>query len=145
MKDLHQMLENKRPIKDINGVISGSLDKLKNFPDKLKLVFILLHILQEGSNVLSSIDSEDFISILKEKIDKTKSDLESTSSMYKVYLEENTKLMNILLIEDNEDFIGLCNKIKSSLSEIDTMINRLVTAREKMELKEIADKEKSNG
>lgn len=145
MKDLQQMLDDKMPIKKINEAISESFDKVKNFPDRLKLVFILLHILNESSNILSSIDSENFISILKEKIDKTKSDLESTSSMYKVYLEENTKLMNILLIDDNEDFIELCNKIKSSLSEIDTMINRLVTAREKMELKEIADKEKSNG
>lgn len=144
MEDLKQMLDNKKPIKEIEKSITESFDNIKDFQDKLKLVFILLHILQEGSKLLSSINSDDFISILKEKIDNTKIDLESKSSMYKTYLDQNTGLMDILLLEDNEEFTKLCNDIKSNLSNIDAMIANLVEEREKMELSEIADKEKSN-
>ena len=71
MKDLYQMLENKRPIKEIEKSITESFDNIKDFQDKLKLVFILLHILQEGSKLLSSINSDDFITILKNKMVET--------------------------------------------------------------------------
>lgn len=145
MEDLKQMLDNKKPIKEIEKSITESFDNIKDFQDKLKLVFILLHILQEGSKLLSSINSDDFITILKNKMVETEKELKSKRSIYEVYLEENSKLMNILLLDDNDEFIKLCENIKYSLSEIDKMIDSLARARANMDLKEIADNVKSNG
>lgn len=70
MEDIKTMLDNKLPIAEIKDSIHRYIYSANSYPDKLSLTIVMLHLIQEGANMLQSVDTKDFISQIVEKINE---------------------------------------------------------------------------
>ena len=68
MEDLKTILENNMSIVDINDKVNRFVDSAKDYDDKLKLTFVALNLIQKASELAHSIDSNAFITQIKDRI-----------------------------------------------------------------------------
>lgn len=136
MEDLKTMLDNKMPIVEIKDSIHRYIYSANSYPDKLSLTIVMLHLIQEGTNILQSVDTRDFISQIIEKINEIEKQTKSLSEQYHTHLNQNDTIIDALRNNDNAQVIEMQRQLHDILSTYDGIIKTLVEERDKMSLPE---------
>ena len=140
MEDIKTMLENKMPIAEIKKGIHQFIYSADSYPDKLSLTIVMLHLIQEGANLLQSVETKDFISLIVDKIDEIEKQTQSLSEEYHTHLNQNNTIIDVLRKNDSAQLIEVQNQLHNMLSTYDSIIKKLVEEREKLPLLDIAVK-----
>lgn len=136
MEDIKTMLDNKMPIAEIKDSIHRYVYSANSYPDKLSLTIVMLHLIQEGTNILQSVDTRDFISQIIEKINEIEKQTKSLSEQYHTHLNQNDTIIDALRNNDNAQVIEMQRQLHDILSTYDGIIKTLVEERDKMSLPE---------
>ena len=136
MEDIKTMLDNKMPIAEIKDSIHRYVYSANSYPDKLSLTIVMLHLIQEGANMLQSVDTKDFISQIVEKINEIEKQTKSLSEQYHTHLNQNDTIIDALRNNDNAQVIEMQRQLHDILSTYDGIIKTLVEERDKMSLPE---------
>ena len=135
MEDLKTILENNMSIVDIDDKVNRFVDSAKDYDDKLKLTFVALNLLKKGSELLKSVDPNDFISQVTEKINEMKKEKETLSKEYGFHLEQNDNIISVFG-DKTDQIIEKQKKIQTLLSEYDEIIKKLVEQRETLSVEQ---------
>ena len=138
MEDLKTMLDNKMPIVEIKDSIHRYIYSANSYPNKLSLTIVLLHLIQEGANMLQSVDTKDFISQIVEKINEIEKQTRSLSEQYHTHLNQNDTIIDALRNNDNAQVVEMQRQLHDILSTYDGIIKTLVEERERLPLLDIA-------
>lgn len=138
MEDIKTMLDNKMPIAEIKDSIHRYVYSANSYPDKLSLTIVMLHLIQEGTNILQSVDTRDFISQIIEKINEIEKQTKSLSEQYHTHLNQNDTIIDALRNNDNAQVIEMQRQLHDILSTYDGIIKTLVEERERLPLLDIA-------
>lgn len=138
MEDLKTMLDKKMSIAEIKKGIHQYIYSADGYPDKLSLAFVMRDLIQEGSNLLQSINSKDFISQVDEMRNEVVKRTESLSEEYHTQFDQNNRIIDVLRNNDNTQIIEMQKQIKDMLKEYDGIINTLVGERKKLPLLDIS-------
>lgn len=138
MEDLKTMLDNKMPIVEIKDSIHRYIYSANSYPNKLSLTIVLLHLIQEGANMLQSVDTKDFISQIVEKINEIEKQTKSLSEQYHTHLNQNDTIIDALRNNDNAQVVEMQRQLHDILSTYDGIIKTLVEERERLPLLDIA-------
>ena len=136
MEDIKTMLDNKMPIAEIKDSIHRYIYSANSYPDKLSLTIVMLHLIQEGANMLQSVDTKDFISQIVEKINEIEKQTKSLSEQYHTHLNQNDTIIDALRNNDNAQVVEMQRQLHDILSTYDGIIKTLVEERDKMSLPE---------
>lgn len=136
MEDIKTMLDNKMPIAEIKDSIHRYVYSANSYPDKLSLTIVMLHLIQEGANMLQSVDTKDFISQIVEKINEIEKQTKSLSEQYHTHLNQNDTIIDALRNNDNAQVIEMQRQLHDILSTYDGIIKTFVEERDKMSLPE---------
>lgn len=136
MEDLKTMLDKKMPIAEIKDSIHRYIYSADGYPDKLSLVFVMRDLIQEGSNLLQSINSKDFISQVDEMRNEVVKRAESLSEEYHTQYDQDNRIIDVLRNNDNAEINKLQEEIHGMLSKYDGIIKTLVEERDRMSLPE---------
>lgn len=137
MEDIKTMLDNKLPIAEIKDSIHRYIYSANSYPDKLSLTIVMLHLIQEGANMLQSVDTKDFISQIVEKINEIEKQTKSLSEQYHTHLNQNDTIIDALRNNDNAQVIEMQRQLHDILSTYDGIIKTLVEERERLPLLDI--------
>ncbi len=137
MEDIKTMLDNKLPIAEIKDSIHRYIYSVNSYPDKLSLTIVMLHLIQEGANMLQSVDTKDFISQIVEKINEIEKQTKSLSEQYHTHLNQNDTIIDALRNNDNAQVIEMQRQLHDILSTYDGIIKTLVEERERLPLLDI--------
>lgn len=138
MEDIKTMLDNKMPIAEIKDSIHRYVYSANSYPDKLSLTIVMLHLIQEGTNILQSVDTRDFISQIIEKINEIEKQTKSLSEQYHTHLNQNDTIIDALRNNDNAQVVEMQRQLHDILSTYDGIIKTLVEERERLPLLDIA-------
>lgn len=136
MEDLKTMLDKGMSIADIRKNTNQFVDSAKDYPNKLALVFVILNLIQEASNLLRSVDSKDFISQIVERINEIEKQNKSLSEEYRTHLNQNDAIVDALRNNDNTQVIEMQKQLHDLLSAYDGIIETLVKERESLSVEE---------
>lgn len=142
MEDLKTMLDKGMPIAEINQKTNEFIHSADGYPDKLKLVSVLLNLIQEGNKLLSDVDLGDFISKISDRVNKLNRESKNLKETYGVHLEQNDKIIKSLTNEKSNDITDIQQQIKKLLSEYDAIIKELVESRDKLPIEKQLEQEK---
>lgn len=141
MEDLKILLD-KQSIEDINHKVDSFIQSAEQHGNKLKLTLVLLHLIDESSKLLQSIDCNEFISAIGEEVRKIDAQANSLSEEYKEHLKQNQEIREVLANSHDSQITQLQNNIKALLKEYDAAIKKLVEARDKLPIEKQMEDEK---
>lgn len=139
-KDLKTMMDT-LSIKDITQEISEFIHSGDGYENKLKLTLVILHLIEESSNILHSVDISEFISQVREKTNEIDKQANSLAKEYHINLQQNNEISEILTNEDNR-ISELQGQISDLLTQYDTLIGKIVETREKLPIQKQLELEK---
>ena len=141
MEDLKTILENNMSIVDINDKVNRFVDSAKDYDDKLKLTFVALNLIQKASELAHSIDSNAFITQIKDRIGDIEKQAKIISEEYGTHLIQNDIIIDALINKDDQQINDIKHQIKDLLSTYDSVIKTLVEERERLSLIEVSQKQ----
>lgn len=143
MEDLKTMLDKGMSIVEIDNAINQFFVSIDGYSDQLKLTYVLLHLIQEGSRLLRSIDAKDFISQMKERINEVEEQSKTLFKEYNALFLQNKEIVEVLLNGNGKQASGINNEIKELLSKYDLIIKELVRTKESLPIEKQLEQEKN--
>lgn len=140
MESIKDMIDKKMSIADINQITHRYIDSVSNSPDKLRVTFVLLYILEEASSALSAVDFHDFSKQMIERITSIEKEVKTNSDAFNGHLHENNLIMDVLTNNGTTQVSVIQQQIKDLLFSYDDMIKQLVAERERLALFELSNK-----
>lgn len=135
------MLDKKLPITDINSSINLFVHSADDYPDKLKVTFIILNLIQEAAGLLHSISLNDFNSQVKDKVDEIDSQAKSLVELYNTHLQQNKDIASLLTDGEDNGMVDLQHKIEELLNAYDGVLRRLVEYRDRLPIEKQIEQE----
>lgn len=143
MEDFKTMLDKGMSIVEIDNAINQFFVSIDGYSDQLKLTYVLLHLIQEGSRLLRSIDAKDFISQMKERINEVEEQSKTLFKEYNALFLQNKEIVEVLLNGNGKQASGINNEIKELLSKYDLIIKELVRTKESLPIEKQLEQEKN--
>lgn len=122
--------------------LTQEFTQLSSSDNKLKLVLVLIHIIEEASKQLTNIDINDFITQIKDKINNLESQASNLTKEYHVHLYQNNEVKELLTNDNNNEITDLQDQINNLLTQYDKIIKRLIEIREKLPIEKQIELEK---
>ena len=143
MEDLKAMLDKGMSIAEIKETINQFVDSARDYADtdKLKLTFVLLNLIQEGTSVLRTISVNDFTKQINERIDEVEKEYKTLSDEYNVHFKQDNEIVSILIDKEDKKLASLQNDINNLLSKYDSIIKEIVKIREALPIEKQIEKE----
>ena len=104
--------------------------------DKLKLAYVLMHIIEESQKALSEINTDNFITELDNKIKSVCEKSEKQKEALATWFSKDEQ-MRELINGTNDEFQILYDDIKNKLEQLDQLIKQFARIRENMKLEEV--------
>lgn len=139
MEKLKEKIETMR-LDELYASVSEEFVQLSTVDYKLKLVFVLIHLMEECRKVLNDLDVDFFLSELKNKISDTcvKTGCETNQLLQRLTYDVNA----IEAIDEKDDRLNrLADEAKEKLDELETILGRIVRQRDQMTLPELHNAE----
>lgn len=142
MEDLKVLLDT-HTMQDVQKYVNQFIHSADEYSDQLKLALVLMKMLQDGTDLLCSIDKSSFLTaIQKEAEEKTKKSHETYSEL-NALIAENEKIAGILSKGDDNELSQKEVEIRRLLKEYEVILNRLREARDKLPIQKQIELEKS--
>lgn len=139
MEKLKEKIETIK-LDELYASVSDEFVQLSTVDYKLKLVFVLIHLMEECRKVLNDLDVDFFLSELKNKISDTcvKTGCETNQLLQRLTYDVNA----IEAIDEKDDRLNrLADEAKEKLDELETILGRIVRQRDQMTLPELHNAE----
>ena len=139
MEKLKEKIETMR-LDELYASVSEEFVQLSTVDYKLKLVFVLIHLMEECRKVLNDLDVDFFLSELKNKISDTcvKKGCETNQLLQRLTYDVNA----VEAIDEKDDRLNrLADEAKEKLDELETILGRIVRQRDQMTLPELHNAE----
>lgn len=139
MEKLKEKIETMR-LDELYASVSEEFVQLSTVDYKLKLVFVLIHLMEECRKVLNDLDVDFFLSELKNKISDTcvKTGCETNQLLQRLTYDVNA----VEAIDEKDDRLNrLADEAKEKLDELETILGRIVKQRDQMTLPELHNAE----
>lgn len=139
---LKEQFENKNlHLDDLCNLLTEEITELSTVKDKLKLVFVLVHIINESQKALGGIDISNCLNELQELVDKARKQTEKQKEVQKLRFDQDKQVRNIIDGSNNE-LLTLDREIEPLLERYERILNTLVQTREKLPIEKQIELEK---
>ena len=135
MENLKEKIETMK-LDELYASVSDEFVQLSTVDYKLKVVFVLVHIIEESRKVLNAMDVEFYLSELKTKICDVceKTALERNELLQRLTCDRNA----IEAIDGKDDhLVKLADEAAKKLDELETLLGQIVRQRDQMTLPEL--------
>lgn len=140
MENLNTMID-KMPIATINQQVSDFVQSAQGHENKIKLTFVLLHLISESIKSIQNIPLQDFISDVREKVGEIEKQATSVANEYHVHLDQNKEIEEALLNTNDNRLRDFQQQIEDLLTKYDDVIKELVKIREKLPIEKQIEQE----
>lgn len=120
---------------DLCNLLTKEITELATEDYKIKMVFVLAHIVEECQKVLDNIDTSNMVNDLKVMVEKTCEQSEKYINIQKLRHTQNKQVKDII-DGSNEEISRLDRQIESLLSEYESTLKSLVGYRNSLSLPE---------
>ena len=117
-------------------LLTKEITELATADYKLKLAYVLIHIIEESQKALSDITTDNFVKDLSELITKKCEEVEQNKKAYSEWFERDKIVMDAI-DGTNEKFQNLEKEIICKLEELDKTVKSLVQVRNNMMPEEV--------
>lgn len=117
--------------------LTKEIEELSTADDKLKLAYVLMHIIEQSQKALSVIDTENFVTELYDKIKKVCEKCEEQKKALADKFSEDDKVMRKLIDGKNEYYQTLHDDIEGKLEKFDQLIKELASKRDAMKPEQV--------
>lgn len=140
MEDLKNMMDS-LPIAEINQQIGQFIHSADGYDNKLKVTFVLLNLIQEAAQLLGGVDSNEFISEVRKRVDELDKQSTSLAEAYHTQMAQNDEIVDMLSDNTNNRITDIQNQIGILLSEYDNIVRMLVEVRDNLPIEKQLEKE----
>lgn len=120
---------------DLCNLLTKEITELATEDYKIKMVFVLVHIVEECQKVLGNIDTSNMVNDLKVMVEKTCEQSEKQINIQKLRHTQNKQVKDII-DGSNEEINSLDRQVESLLSEYESALKSLVSYRNSLSLPE---------
>lgn len=128
----------------LNGLcdlLTKEITELATEDYKLKLMFVLVHIIEESQKALGEIDINNCLKELRELVNKACEQTEKQKEVLNVRYDQDKQVRNII-DGTNADLQALDKVIEPLLARYEDLLNTLITIREKLPIEKQIELEK---
>ena len=140
MEDLKNMMDS-LPIAEINQQIGQFIHSADGYDNKLKVTFVLLNLIQEAAQLLGGVDSNEFISEVRKRVDELDKQSTSLAEAYHTQMAQNDEIVDMLSDNTNNRIADIQDQIGILLSEYDNIVRMLVEVRDNLPIEKQLEKE----
>lgn len=115
--------------------LTQEIDNMATAEYKLKLVFVLVHIINESQKALGEINIDNCLKELKDLVNKACEQTEKQKEILVLRFDQDRQVRNII-DGTNADLQALDKEIEPLLARYESILNTLVKIRESMSLPE---------
>ena len=141
MEDLCSMMDT-LSIAEIDSRVGEYVRAGDGYGNKLKHTFTLLSLLQHTLQSLKSVDSKDFISQVRDRINEVDCESSAVSQVFHVHLLQNNDIADVLGGWSDRDVAQIRKDVEQSLLKYDGLIKGLVRLRESLPLEKQMEAER---
>lgn len=120
---------------DLCNLLTKEITELATEEYKLKLMFVLVHIIEESQKVLGNLDTNNLVDELRKLVDKTLGQSEKQIAIQKLRHIQNKQVKDII-DGSNEELGNLDRQIESLLFQYERVLESLVNYRNSLSLPE---------
>ena len=120
---------------DLCNLLTKEITELATEEYKLKLMFVLVHIIEESQKVLGNLDTNNLVDELRKLVDKTLGQSEKQIAIQKLRHIQNKQVKDII-DGSNEELGNLDRQIESLLFQYERVLESLVNNRNSLSLPE---------
>ena len=141
MENLKILLDS-YPLSEVNQATNQFVHSADGYNNKLKLTFALLNLIQEETGLLQSVNSSEFISDIRMRVDELNQQAGSLAEEYHAQLLQNNEIQEILSDKKSTRVSDIQAQIDSLLQDYDKIIKALVEIRDSLPIEKQLEQEK---
>ena len=141
MENLKILLDS-YPLSEVNQATNQFVHSADGYNNKLKLTFALLNLIQEETGLLQSVNSSEFISDIRKRVDELNQQAGSLAEEYHAQLLQNNEIQEILSDKKSTRFSDIQARIDSLLQDYDKIIKALVEIRDSLPIEKQLEQER---
>ena len=141
MENLKILLDS-YPLSEVNQATNQFVHSADGYNNKLKLTFVLLNLIHEEIGLLQSVDSSEFISDIRKRVDELDQQAGSLADEYHAQLLQNNEIQEILSDKKSTRVTDIQAQIDSLLQDYDRIIKTLVEIRDSLPIEKQLEQEK---
>lgn len=139
MKDFKDMMAD-TTLHGIEDEIKKQFASIKDHPNRMKLAVMAAIIAEEAMNVVDSIQLQQYVKQLRDRLDTTKNEYEKKRDMLEIHRKQNF-LVASSIEEAKMATDRVHNDIVSLLADYDEQISQIAKARDKLPIEDILTNE----
>ena len=141
MENLKILLDS-YPLSEVNQATNQFVHSADGYNNKLKLTFVLLNLIHEEIGLLQSVNSSEFISDIRKRVDELNQQAGSLAEEYHAQLLQNNEIQEILSDKKSTRFSDIQARIDSLLQDYDKIIKALVEIRDSLPIEKQLEQER---
>jgi len=141
MENLKSLMDS-RTIADIFQTMHQFIHSADGYGNKLKLTFVLMNLIREGTELLQSVDSSEFISDIRKRVNELDQQAGSLAEEYHAQLLQDNEIQEILSDNTSTRVSDIQGQIDVLLQEYDKIIKALVELRDSLPIEKQIEQEK---
>ena len=141
MENLKSLMDS-RTIADIFQTMHQFIHSADGFGNKLNLTFVLMNLIREGTELLQSVDSSEFISDIRKRVNELDQQAGSLAEEYHAQLLQDNEIQEILSDNTSTRVSDIQGQIDVLLQEYDKIIKALVELRDSLPIEKQIEQEK---
>ena len=141
MENLKILLDS-YPLSEVNQATNQFVHSADGYNNKLKLTFVLLNLIHEEIGLLQSVNSSEFISDIRMRVDELNQQAGSLAEEYHAQLLQNNEIQEILSDKKSTRVSDIQAQIDSLLQDYDKIIKALVEIRDSLPIEKQLEQEK---
>ena len=143
MENLKILLDS-YPLSEVNKATNQFVHSADGYNNKLKLTFALLNLIQEETGLLQSVNSSEFISDIRKRVDELNQQAGSLAEEYHAQLLQDNEIQEILSDKKSTRVTDIQAQIDSLLQDYDKIIKALVEIRDSLPIEKQLEQEKNS-
>lgn len=141
MENLKILLDS-YPLSEVNQATNQFVHSADGYNNKLKLTFVLLNLIHEEIGLLQSVNSSEFISDIRMRVDELNQQAGSLAEEYHAQLLQNNEIQEILSDKKSTRVSDIQVQINSLLQDYDKIIKALVEIRDSLPIEKQLEQER---
>ena len=141
MENLKSLMDS-RTIADIFQTMHQFIHSADGYGNKLKLTFVLMNLIRGGTELLQSVDSSEFISDIRKRVNELDQQAGSLAEEYHAQLLQDNEIQEILSDNTSTRVSDIQGQIDVLLQEYDKIIKALVELRDSLPIEKQIEQEK---
>ena len=138
MDDFKSILDSK-DLRAITEKIDGFFAPAEGYENRLKLSIATATVISKSLSLLNTIDSDSFISELRDKLDKIERDAKASRTIHMDHLRLDQEVRSSLCEDENATLEALEGDIRDALSRMDNSLKDLILLRDKLPISKIVE------